>query len=51
MGVASRLATVIDVAMVIPILLTISNIEFYGEWQKVATHHRTQYVSPKVWRF
>ena len=20
------------------------SIEFYGEWQKVATHHRTQYL-------
>ena len=23
-------------------------IEFYGEWQKFATHHRTQYLSVKV---
>ena len=22
------------------------SIEFYGEWQKVATHHRTQYLIP-----
>ena len=21
------------------------SIEFYGEWQKVATHHRTQYLT------
>ena len=24
------------------------SIEFYGEWQKVATHHRTQYLTVKV---
>ena len=69
MGVASRLATVIYVAMVMPILYDNSystnnsnlkyksyllygwffkilrhlSIDFYGEWQKVATHHRAQY--------
>ena len=45
MGVASRLATVIYVAMVMPILYDNS----YGpNNSKVATHHRTQYLSPKV---
>ena len=27
------------------------SIEFYGEWQKVVTHHGTQYLKVKVWQF